>query len=436
VNPLQLHTGEQNLRVSVKVYVLNKRGTPLMSTTPRTARILVRKNLAKVVKRLPFTIQLYYSTGETIQEVKLGIDTGYKNIGCSAITEKDELISGTLVLDGKTKERLEERKMYRKSRRSRHHWYRKPRWQNRVAKFNKVENWLPPSVERKYKSHFTLIKKIKDLLPISKCGITIEIGNFDIQKLINPEIEGKEYQQGDFYDYQNVRSYLMSREKGKCEHCKKDFKNSSSHIHHRKPRSSKGSNRLENLMLLHKKCHKIIHKNPKLLKKYEKSSTKKYKSSTFMNIIKNRFEKDIEDLKITFGYITFVKRNELKLEKSHVNDAFVIAGGTTQNRCKSFEIIQKHRNNRAIQLNRKGFKPSIRRSRSKIQPLDLLWVKGKKYICKGMHNKGKSVICVDESGKKKFDFSIKLVEKIFNFGGFVWNYYKEKKAGSSNSSPL
>jgi hypothetical protein len=111
---------------------------------------------------------------------------------------------------------------------------------------------LAPSVQRRYNTHLNLINKIKKLLPVSK--IIIEIAKFDIQKLENTEIFGKEYQQGDLYEYQNIRSYLMSREKGKCEHCKKDFKNSSSHIHHRKQRNKKGCNRLENLMLLHKKC--------------------------------------------------------------------------------------------------------------------------------------------------------------------------------------
>ena len=45
------HTEEQNLRVSVIVYVLNKRGQPLMPTSCRNARLLLKKGKAVVMKR-------------------------------------------------------------------------------------------------------------------------------------------------------------------------------------------------------------------------------------------------------------------------------------------------------------------------------------------------------------------------------------------------
>ena len=83
---------EQNMSISA-VYVLNMRGQPLMPTTPRKARILLKEDKAKVIKRTPFTIQLKYATGETKQEITLGVDSGYENIGISAITEKKELYS-------------------------------------------------------------------------------------------------------------------------------------------------------------------------------------------------------------------------------------------------------------------------------------------------------------------------------------------------------
>ena len=91
-----------------------------------------------------------------------------------------------------------------------------------------------------------------------------------------------------------------------------------------------------------------------------KSNSKDYKQSTFMSIINKRFLGDIPNLKVTYGNITFVDRNKLGLEKTYYNDAFVISGGNSQQRCKLIEIKQKHRNNRVLQLNRKGFKPSIK----------------------------------------------------------------------------
>jgi len=398
-----------------RVFVINIEGTPLMPTKPARARRMLDADKARVIKRTPFTIQLLVECENHVQKIALGIDTGHGTIGFSAISETRELLSGTVVLDGKTKERLDEKRMYRRGRRNKL-WYRQPRFLNR----KKNEGWLPPSIERRYQAHLSLIKKIKALLPVSK--VVIEVAKFDIQKLENPDIEGIGYQHGDMYDYQNTRSYLMAREKGICEHCGKDFKNTPSHIHHGKPRSQKGNNRLENLMLVHEPCHDEIHQHPALLKKYTKASVKIYKQSTFMNIINKRFYHDVENLEVTHGNITFVDRNDLGLEKSHVNDAFVIARGNVQERIRPFMVMQKHRNNRVLQLNRKGFKPSIKRKRSIISPLDIFWVKGKQYTCKGMFNKGKYILF--GSMKQKEYFSMKLVEKYYNQGSLAWNMEK------------
>jgi hypothetical protein len=405
----QQHRAGQNLRVSDIVYVLNQRGQPLMPCRHKKAKQLLKSQEANVVKRLPFTIQLTRATGEVKQTISFGIDTGYGNIGFSAASEKQELMSGTLKLDSKTKDRLDERRMYRRGRRNKL-WYRQPRWKNRT----KPEGWLPPSIQRKYDTHLNLINKIKQILPISK--VILEIAKFDIQKIENPNIEGTGYQQGNLYDYQNIRSYLMSREKGKCQFCGKDFKGQSSHIHHIKPRSQGGNNRPNNLSILHEKCHDELHK--KHLEKKLKSNSKDYKHSTFMSIINKKFWKDIPDLQVTYGNITFVNRNAINLEKTHYNDAFIIAGGSSQKRVKPFEIIQKHRNNRVLQLNRNGFKPSIKKVRYKYQPKDLVWINNKQYIVKGTHSYGKRIKV--ENKVEVFDFPVRKIEKHFASKSLVW----------------
>jgi len=124
-------TRERHLsRLDVKVYVLNMRGSPLMPTTPRKARILLKKRKAKVIRRIPFSIQLNYPTAEFKQIITLGIDAGYSKIGFSAISKKEELISGEVSLRTDISKKLSTRLMYRCSRRSRL-WYRKPRFNNR-----------------------------------------------------------------------------------------------------------------------------------------------------------------------------------------------------------------------------------------------------------------------------------------------------------------
>jgi N6-L-threonylcarbamoyladenine synthase len=202
-----------------KVYVISKQGKPLMPCSYAKSKRMVKKGAAKVIRRSPFTIQLKFDCGNKVQEIVLGIDTGYGTTGFSAVSEKQELISGEVSLDNMMSKRLQDRSMYRRNRRNRL-WYRKPRFLNRVS--TKKKGWLPPSIKRRYETHLILIEKIKKILPISK--VIIEIAKFDIQKIENPDIEEKEYQQGTLYEYQNIRSYLMSREKGLCEHCKKVLK--------------------------------------------------------------------------------------------------------------------------------------------------------------------------------------------------------------------
>lgn len=404
-NP-EVNLSQHTAKRKVVVYVLSIEGKPLMACTSAKCKKLLKTKRAHVYKMYPFTIQLNFKCENIVQDVEFGIDSGFKNIGFSATTAKKELASGTVILDDKTSDRLTERRMYRRGRRNKL-WYRKPRFLNR----KKNANWLPPSTQRRYDTHLKLLKLYQEILPIT--SIKIETANFDIQKINNPEICGEGYQQGDMYGYQNMRSYLMSREKGLCQLCHKPFaKGNPSHIHHCKQRNEKGSDSAKNMAILHKKCHTKLHK-----KGLKLSSPKTLKAETFMSIISKKFQQDIPNVKITFGYVTFVNRVNLGIEKTHFNDAFVIANGTNQERVKPIEIKQKRRNNRAIQLNRKGFKPSIRKNRYTIQPKDLIWIDGKKHVASGTHNNGTRVIV---EGTKK-SYAINKVQKIYHFGSFTFN---------------
>ena len=80
------------------VYVLDVNGEPLMPTTNAKARILLKERKAIVREVKPFTIQLTYKTTTYTQSITLGIDSGYLNIGFSAVTNNKELISGEVKL--------------------------------------------------------------------------------------------------------------------------------------------------------------------------------------------------------------------------------------------------------------------------------------------------------------------------------------------------
>ena len=170
----------------MKVLVINKTGHPLMPTSPRNARRLLKNGKAKIVGRDPFTIQLIYGSSGYIQPIKLGIDAGYSHIGFSAITEKEELVNGELKLLEDMSERITERSKYRRQRRI--------RLRHRQARFNnrcRAQDWLAPSIQHKFNAHLKLIKRIKSRLPITK--VIIETAKFDIPKINYSDIQEEEY---------------------------------------------------------------------------------------------------------------------------------------------------------------------------------------------------------------------------------------------------
>lgn len=326
------------------VYVLSKEGKPLMPTERYgKVRRMLRDGRAKVVKAKPFTIQLTYETTKYTQPITLGIDAGYQSIGFSAITEKKELLAGECQLLQGQVERNRERLMYRRQRRNRLR-YRKSRFDNR----RKPEGWLAPSLQNKLDTHIRLVEKIKSILPITQ--VIVEVANFDIQAIKNPGIQGVAYQQGEQYNFWNLREYILHRDNHECQNpgCKNRSKNQELQVHHIGYWKGDYTDRPGNLITLCDKCHRPEnHREGKFLWGWQ-PKVKSFRAETFMSTIRWKLVRTL-GCEYTYGYITKSRRIELKLEKSHVNDAFVIAGGTNQSRTIPITIQQVRRNNRSLQ---------------------------------------------------------------------------------------
>ena len=331
----------ETLKVPV-VYVLNMNGNPLMPTSSKKAEDFLKKGEAKVVKRTPFTIQMTRITGCNKQEIVLGVDSGYENVGLSAVTEKKEVYSAEVKLRSDMVKLNSERRMYRFSRRGRKTRYRQARFLNKGI----PKGWLAPSIQHKLNSHIKLIQKVCKILPVSE--IVLETTNFDIQKIKNTEIKGSEYQKGEQFGFDNnVKAYVRHRDGYKCKHCKK-HKDKRLEVHHITS-SQTGGNRPENLILLCKECHDKHHAGEIKLKA---SKTKGYAAETFMSTVRKRMIEELRNLgyKVTetFGYITSENRKDLGIEKSHYNDAFVISCGTNQSRSQTYYVKQIRKQNRKL----------------------------------------------------------------------------------------
>lgn len=320
------HAG-QDLRVPA-VFVQNIRGQALMPTTPRTARVLLRYGKAKVIKRTPFTIRLCHTNGESKQEIMLGVDSGFCNVGISAVTKNKEVYSADVHLRNDIVKLNSERRQYRRARRHRKTRYRQPRFLNR----KKPEGWLAPSIQHKLDSHLKIVRGVLQILPIS--AIVVEVAAFDIQKIRNPEISGELYQQGEQFGFCNVREYVLHRDGHTCQHCKGKNKDHVLEVHHIISRQT-GGDRPDNLLTLCKTCHDGVSQGKIDLGVTEQRG---FKAETFMSVVRWRLVNQLKELypriqiQHTYGHFTKTKRVEFGLPKSHTNDAFVIAGGERQER--------------------------------------------------------------------------------------------------------
>ena len=333
---------------TLKVFVLNMRGQPLMPCSPPKARKLLRAGKAVPVRRTPFVIQLTVPTGETKQPITLGVDAGYKHVGLSATTAKEELLASEVELRQDVTGLLSNRLALRRARRNRKTRYRAPRFDNRVR--SKHKGWLAPSVENRIQAHISRIEAVCRVLPITK--IVIETASFDIQKIKNPEVEGTDYQQGEQLGFWNVREYVLFRDGHVCQARKGRSKDLILNVHHIESRKT-GGDAPGNLITLCEACHKAYHAGK--LKQFSPRRGASFRAETFMGLMRwtvlNRLRERHPELPVTntYGYLTKHKRIVAGLPKTHCADAFCIAGVLDAKRRGEY-LFQKQtrRHNRQI----------------------------------------------------------------------------------------
>lgn len=434
------------------VYVISKTGERLMPTKRLgKVRHLLKDGKAVIVGRNPFTIQLTYDTDNFVQPIEVCVDTGYLHIGVSVKTEAEELYSAQYNLLKDEKERHDDSRRYRRTRRNRRR-YRAPRFDNRKA--SKPEGWLAPSIKNKANRHIDIILNIAKVAPVT--SVYIEGGEFDTM-LLKAQQEGlpipvgADYQQGERYGIETLRSAVFQRDGYKCKFCGRTIKDGAIlHVHHAYYWRGQHGDSLSELVTCCEKCHtRSNHKEGGKLWGYDKKLPR-YTGAAFMNTVKwyiyNSIKERLPDTEVhlTYGAKTKLQRRDLGLEKSHANDAYAMGKLHPAKKATTEYYIKRRRNSRVLEkfydakyidirdgkkksgselgserTNRReprvsdkslrkyrGKKVSkgrrqIRKVRYPIQNGDIVFYNGKKYVSRGTGNYGKYVLLTGVNKKIK-----------------------------------
>ncbi|MBE9233780.1 RRXRR domain-containing protein [Cuspidothrix issatschenkoi LEGE 03284] len=319
-----------------KVFVLDTKFIPLNPIHSAQARQLLRNKKAAIFRQFPFTIILKKSCPDSpVSPLRLKIDPGAKFTGMALVNDS----TGEVIFAAELKHRgfairdaLTSRKQLRHSRRVRKTRYRQPRFLNRT----RPEGWLAPSLQSRVENIKTWVERLRKLAPIET--ISQELVRFDMQLMANPDIQGKEYQQGTLAGYE-TREYLLEKWGRQCAYCGvKDVPFQIEHIH---PRAKGGSNSITNLTLSCEKCNTkkgtkdikdFLKKDPSKLEKILKQAKRPLADAAAVNT--TRFVL-LEVLKATglpvetgSGGLTKFNRSQQNLEKTHWIDAACVGQST------------------------------------------------------------------------------------------------------------
>jgi 5-methylcytosine-specific restriction endonuclease McrA len=359
------------------VFVLDRRGRPLMQCSPKRAKKLLAAGRARVHKLFPFVIRIVDRTVEqsALQPLRLSIDPGSKTTGMAIsrieeVTDADGVVEPVMHIGylmelahrgHAIKESLHARSAMRRRRRGNLR-YRAPRFDNRVRR----AGWLPPSLQHRVDTTCAWVSRFRRFAPITH--LAQELVRFDMQQMQNPEIAGIEYQQGTLAGYE-VREYLLEKFGRSCAYCdKQDLPLQIEHIH---AKAKGGTNRVSNLTLACGPCNtkkgardvrEFLVKEPKRLEKILRLAKAPLRDAAAVNATRwallNALKKTSLPVETGSGGGTKWNRSRLGIPKTHALDAACVgvAADVRGVRAPTLRVTCTGRGSRSrTRLNKYGF---------------------------------------------------------------------------------
>ena len=317
--------------VSSYVFVVDKNNKPLMPCHSARARKLLDNKRAVVINLNPFTIKIKDRVvkDSVLQPIHLKFDPGSKTTGVAILRENKFTLHlaeikhrGSII-----KKHLQQRKNYRKNRRSKNLRYREKRFSNRP----KPTGWLAPSLLHRSDNVDSWTGKYVKVCPITT--IDLEYVKFDTQKMMNPNITNEEYQKGSLLE-SDIWEYLLERDGRKCIYCgKTDCYLEKDHVI---PKSKGGTNKLSNIVLSCRECNKkkdnktleeFLKNKPDVLARVRSQLRVNLSDAAAMNATRNETKRRLEKycrVSVWTGSRTKWNRNKLGIPKEHCLDAICV----------------------------------------------------------------------------------------------------------------
>lgn len=147
-----------------RVPVVGVDGKPLMPTTPRKARLLIRDGLAEPRRNKLglFYIRMLRPVGTATQPVALAVDPGAKYDGVAVASHKQVELRAMVFLPDDMPRKMETRRHLRRARRYRKTPRRSARFDNRRRK----DYWLAPTQKSKVETRLKVVRELCGIYPI------------------------------------------------------------------------------------------------------------------------------------------------------------------------------------------------------------------------------------------------------------------------------
>lgn len=329
----------------MSVFVLDRKGKPLMPCSEKRAKLLLARGRARVHRLLPFVIRLVDVRVQdcALQALRIKLDPGSRVTGMAVVRDAQhvhsstgELAFGAVVLSlmeiihrgRQISEALTARRQMRRRRRG-HLRYRAPRFLNRG---NKGQGWIAPSLQHRVDTTLAWVQRIRRWAPVT--GVSQELVRFDMQAMQTPGIEGIEYQQGTLAGYE-LREYLLEKWGRQCAYC--GAQNVPLQIEHIQPKARGGSNRASNLTLACRCCNEgkaalpvevFLAKKTDVLKRILAQAKRPLRDAAAVNTTRwalaNALKATGLPVELASGGRTKFNRRSMQVPKTHALDAVCV----------------------------------------------------------------------------------------------------------------